>query len=97
MLLLLSLTQTEADRQASSPRCPRVTVQVLFKKAWLLTFWLLTVYFRVFLTLFSDFVHFEVDFMAFWSFNPALRAFRGAAIFGPLRVMFPFPSAARAK
>ena len=31
----------------------------------------------MFLTLFSGFVHFYVDFMAFWSLKPALRAFRG--------------------
>ena len=34
-------------------------------------------YLRVFLTLFSGFVHFEVEFIVFWSLKPALRAFLG--------------------
>ena len=34
-------------------------------------------YLRVFLTLFSGFVHFYLDYIVFWSLKPALRAFRG--------------------
>ena len=44
---------------------------------WLLTFCLLTMYLWVFRTLCSGVVHLKVDFMVFWSFKPALRAFRG--------------------
>ena len=41
---------------------------ILAVNALLLTFWLLTVYLRVFRTFSSDSVHFEMDFMSFITF-----------------------------
>ena len=72
--LLLAGKVTESARA-----CRYIFSSVVQKSCpfWLLTFWLLILYLRVFLTFFSGFVHFGVDFMVFWSLEPALRALRG--------------------